>query len=381
MIKKANLVPIQDVIIPYFYKYFNQILKTQIVMLSFKNLFLNQKIQKSLNLAGLAIILWAFYFTCSGLFYVMKAPFTGQTFTLDGLEKTLAHIFPVHAALLMVPIYLMLFALFRKHFKFWYWVVATIGGFIIPSYELFDNYLHPLLFSFHIFDFILRPGQHILNPQYTKLFVYFILSAILLFLNIRKKTRSADRIFVLLISGVVLVTTLIFHIAVPMGFFNDVRHEVNYNIAREASAESEDVLCQNRDCFWLDNNFNLLKKNDVANPQLLKTYSYFLDGGKQSLQNEKQVYTFPLGDFQGQRFDYIIPAMKKTDSGYFVMMDENVMKKYSRNSEIWFAFLASAAHGIWIFGGMSLMFLHKQRFFRKLSPRMNKPVTESVKPD
>jgi hypothetical protein len=344
-------------------------------MLLMKKIFSDKKVQQLFNFAGLLIILWAFYFTCSGLFYVMKAPFTGETLTVAGLEKTLSHIFPVHAALLMVPLYLMLFSIIKKHLKFWHWVAATIGGFIIPSYELFDNYVHPFLFSLHIFDFLLQPNQQVLNPQYTKIFFYLVLTGILLLLNLRKKTRSADRIFVLLVSSVVLFTTLIFHIAVPMGFFKDVRYEVNYNIVKEANTESEDKLCENRDCFWLDNNLHLIKKNEQANPELLKTYHYFLDGGQKSLQNEKQIYSFPLGDFKGQRFDYIIPVMKKTDSGYYVMMDEQIMKKYSRNSEIWFAFLASAAHGFWIFGGMSLMFLHKQRFFRKLSPRMNKEIT------
>lgn len=349
-------------------------MNTKIDQLKSKYFKYEKLIEEAIFFISLIIIVWAACISIGGMYYTINADVHNKIFEYNDLLNIRSHIFRVHSALLMTPLYLLIVSLFKRHIKLYDFALAIIFSFLIPTYEWFDNYIHPLLFKTHIFDIFLQPGQTILNPQYSKLFIYFLLIVVLLGLQLFKKGRTPDRIFILLISSSVLITVFIFHITIPMGYFKLIKYQLQENLVQQINSETEEIYCKNKSCFLLDKDLNLKTKNKNADPQLLNTYSYFTHGIKNFYDNthKDEIFTSALGDFRGQEFDYIISAAQPRGKDYFIVMDENVAKKYARHSEIWFSFLTSCAHFIWIFGGMTLLFIHKQRFFRKLSPRLNK---------
>jgi hypothetical protein len=276
----------------------------------------------------------------------------------------------------MTPIFLLLIMIFKRELKLEFFAISLLFSFIIPTYDLFDNYIHPFLFNLHIYDFLLKNGQTILNPQYTKILFYLILMSILLIMNIFKKFRTIDRVFVLLIAIVVLITTFIFHITIPMGIFKYERYQLQENLTIQIHQLSEKDLCKDKSCFLLNSDLSIKNKSKDANTELLKKYEYFIVGIKKYYEanGKEEIFTSALGTFNKQRFDYIISAAKLTEDGYFIVMDENVAKSYSRQSEIWFSFLTSTAHFIWVFGGFGLLFLHKIKFFKKKKELIKKEI-------
>lgn len=321
---------------------------------------------------SMIIIIWSFFTTISGISYVMNADIHDRLYQYDDIVKALSEIFKIHSSILMAPIVLSCFMLFKKHMKIEYVAISLLLSFFVPIYQYSDQYLHPLLFSTHIYDFLMVKGQTVLNPQYTKILIYLILISILFVFALLKKTRSADRIFVLLIASAILVTTIVFHFALPMGMFKYTKYQLQQDIVNQMNTLPQDMYCEKRSCFILDKNLNMLKKTNDSNEELLSRYAYFTHGIKTYYEqtHSTQVFTTALGAFQGQMFDYVISAAKPVKEGYLIVMDENINKPYSRQSELWFSFLAAVAHGFWFFGGVGLLFLHKKRFFRKLSPRL-----------
>lgn len=345
-----------------------------------KNQYVKYKkpIEETIFFISIVLIVWSACISIGGICYTINAEIHNKIFEYNDLLNLRSHIFRVHSALLMTPLYLLIVSLFKKHIKLYDFALAIVFSFILPTYEWFDNYIHPILFKTHIFDMFLQSGQTVLNPQYTKLLIYVLLVIILLGLQLFKKGRTVDRIFILLISSSVLITVFIFHITIPMGYFKFTKYQLQENLVQQMNAESEELYCKDKSCFLLDKDLNLKKSNKNADIELLKTYSYFTHGIKNFYDktHKDEIFTSALGDFRGQEFDYIISAAQPRGEDYFIIMDEKVAKKYARHSEIWFSFLTSCAHFIWIFGGMTLLFIHKQRFFRKLSPRLNHDLKE-----
>ena len=250
-------------------------------------------------------------------------------------------------------------------------VMRIVGVFIIPVYELMDSYLHPFLFNTGIYNFLLRKNQTILNPQYTKIILYIILLSVLGIMVIYKKTRTLDRLIMFFMGSSVLVTLILFHTAIPSGFFVLAKNQAVKEVLNQLNTVSAQEMCKNNNCFVLDKNnkSTSLTGNDYSN---YKTYDWFILNAKKDLESSpsQTVAIQAVGDFSNQRFDYIIMAIKKVEinkvENFLVFADENKMKPYSRQSEIWFSFLTTAAHSIWIFGSLLLIFFHKYRFKKKL---------------
>lgn len=338
------------------------------------NLMVNNKVVINLlNIVSGAIILWTLLLTLNALYIVCYYTIVDKIYDMNDLIYLQHKIARVHSALLMAPIIVGLISLFMKKIKISYIALALFLSFNLEVYQFFDNVIHPFLFSMHIYDFLLRPGQYILNPQFTKIFFYIIIISVLLFECLVKKYRSVDRIFITLILSVALLTTCIFHFAIPMGMFKIAKKDLEISLIEKTIFLNKKILCKDKQCFTLSNDLNVLSRSSSAHIDTFKNYSFFLPKAKQIMENEnKKYYSISLGDFKGQGFDYMIVVLEKTDTGFFLIFDDTVAKRVARHSEIWFSFLSTMAHLCWFYGGFLLLFLHKMIIFRKLSPRLNK---------
>lgn len=351
------------------------------------NLKNNDLLKKSLNYLSLVIILYYAVVIIFSIFSSVHFSITNINYDYNLLLESLSRVFYTHSGLIMVPLFLMVLNLFKKNIDIKSFAVAILLSLGIESYHYLDTVVHPFLFSLCIYDFLLRENQLVLNPQYTKLFLYLILIFTFFILCILKRTRSIDRIFILLISSSVLITTIIFHFAIPMGMFKYAKFQEEVNLLNKSYILNNEELCKDKHCFILNSDVSVDRIFDNSDSHLLINYNYYMNGVinyDKSVEN-KITYHASLGDFRGLMFDYIITIVKPikmttnlhlegyngsnveaiNDFKYLIVMDDKVLKKYSRQSEIWFSFLSSVAHFIWIYGGMFLLLFHKRRFSKR----------------
>lgn len=328
---------------------------------------MNKKISIIINIFNFLVIGFTILIFIKGVGFVIESAFDKELYKYDNLLEVLSAIFIVHSGLLIVPLWLMLILFFKRSLKLYDFSIALSLSFFINSYELLDNYIHPFLESIHLYDYFLREGQVVINPQFTKIFLYIISIIIMFFLCFNKNKRTIDRCFILLISLSVMITTVIFHIAVPMGYFKFIKNEqeVLLSTTLDKNENTKDI-CIDKDCLSLNKTLeitNILSGSDND----FNKHSYFKNRINRffSNHNEKLIYSDSLGSFEGQKFDYILTAVKKNDNGYLVVMDSNTLQPYARQSEIWFCFLSSLAHFVWIYGGILLLFFHKKRFLKR----------------
>ena len=335
-------------------------------LFNFKNILANRYINWFANLSFLY-----FFIVCwSAIFFVINSSFKGYFLKEDNLIPILNKIFYIHSSLLILPLFFLFYVIFKKNINKLLILVMVAISFCLPIYDFLDQFIHPFLLKLNIYNFLLKPGQMILNPQYTKIFLYIITLLILSLLILFKKTRSMDRIFIFLIGSSVLFTTLLFHVVIPSGFFAVVRNQTYQTVVKNFESKSFENGCRQGICFII-NKESILIKDLNEKEESFSDYKWFTEKAINFLEVNKAENTVSsiLNNFKGQRFDYSIGIIKKINyqgnTFYLFFIDDKIMKPYSRISEIWFSFLTSAAHSIWIFGGLLLIFFHKNRFSKR----------------
>lgn len=328
---------------------------------------MNKKINLLIFIFNFIVITYTILIFIKGIGFVIEGSFNKDLYRYDSLLEILSSIFTVHSGLLIVPLWLMLTLFFKRNLRLYNFSIALCLSFFINSYELLDKHLHPFLESLHIYDYFLREGQVVLNPQFTKILLYIVSIIIMFFICLDKKKRTMDRVFILLISLSVIMTTIIFHITIPMGYFKFIKNEQQILLVNnfKSSAHLKD-FCIKKDCLSLNKTLeitNIISGTDFN----FNNHSYFKNRINKffSDNNSNSIYSDSLGSFEGQKFDYILTAVMKDKDDYIVVMDDKVLKPYARQSEIWFCFLSSLAHFVWIYGGILLLFIHKKRFLKR----------------
>lgn len=338
-----------------------------IKLFNFEKILANRYINWFANLS----FLYFFIICWSAIFFVINSNIKGHFLDENNLIPILNKIFYIHESLLVLPLFFIFYAICAKNINKILVLIIVIICFYLPVYEFLDQVIHPFLFEFKIFNFLLKPGQIILNPQYTKIFFYLIMLFILAILILFKKTRSMDRIFIFLIGSSVLITTLLFHVVIPSGFFAFVRNQTYQKVVKDFETKDFETSCKDGACFILDKE-SILIKDLNEEKKSFSQYDWFTKKAIEYLEKnpEKNTTSHVLNNFQGQRFDYSVGIIKKIKYQekflYLFFIDDKIMKPYSRISEIWFSFLTSAAHSIWIFGGLLLIFFHKSRFSKRI---------------
>ncbi|NCQ51618.1 hypothetical protein GW796_06935 [archaeon] len=233
-------------------------------------------------------------------------------------------------------------------------------------YELMDRVIHPFMVSTGIFNSFMRGGIHEINPQYTRLSFFLFFSLVLIGLVIYKKTRTIDRVFVALISWSIVLTTVVFHLSLPMISLKYTKNERMETFISNAYKDSEDIFCKDKTCIFLDENLNEIDDKFVGLIEDKDKFKGFLNESKVFF-SKKENRKFPIygmsGNFTGIFITFTVGVYK---GDYFlIIFDSNAMKDYGNITQILFCFLSITSYSVWIFFGLFLLFLHKKRIINK----------------
>ncbi len=292
----------------------------------------------------------------------------GAVFNDKKLSSLADNIVSVHAKLLTLGFLLAVFIVVKKRITLINFSVILFISWFLGLYEFMDKYVHPLLMNTGIFSSFLRSGATELNPQYTRLTLFLLATIILFVLSYRNKTRTIDRSFILLINLSMVVTTFIFHLAIPMGLLKYTKEERLNTYVTNAQELPVEFFCKNKTCIFFDEKFEEKTEKFIGNREMSEQYSGFVNYSKEFFShNENLVYPVygNAGDFVGSTSTFQLCLFK--DKEFICAFDNNSMKNYGTLSKAIFAFLVSIAHGIWIFGGLLLLAMHKTRAIKKIA--------------
>lgn len=301
-------------------------------------------------------------------FSVVNAFFNGTIFQENVLKDLSDSVVSVHSNLLTFGFLLATFLIFKRKLTLISFGVILASSWLLGIYEFMDNTLHPLLMKTGIFSSFMRPGIPGLNPQYTRLTLFLVSTFVLLLISLRNKTRSIDRSFVTLITLSMVVTTFIFHLAIPMGILKYAREDRMNTFVENMIELPNDIFCKNKTCMFFDEKFNEKADRFIGDRELTKNFNQMIEYSKDFFANQnnlnKPVYG-NSGDFIGVASTFF--ACQNKNDEFICAFDNNSMKNYGLLSKVLFAFLVSIAHGVWIFGGLFLLSLHKSRAIKKLA--------------
>jgi hypothetical protein len=301
-------------------------------------------------------------------FLVIYNFINGSVFDTKALANLAEKVVSVHSNLLTLGFLITLFAIIKKRITLINFGAILFVSWFLGIYEFMDETLHPLLMQTGIFSKFLRPGISELNPQYTRLFLFLITTITLFILVCRNKTRTIDRSFVLLINLSMIITTFIFHLAIPMGILKYAKTERLNNYVENMTELPNEFFCKNKTCIFFDDKFVEKKEKFVGERALVEQFSGFIDYSK-NFFSDKNNLGFPVygsaGDFIGTKSIFHACVLKTNE--FICAFDSNSMKNYGLISKAMFAFLLSIAHAIWLFGGLYLLSMHKNRSIKKLA--------------
>lgn len=324
----------------------------------------SKKPREIARLAAVPMVIAGFAFTIWTLFAFVLAFFDGSL--LDGrLDETAETIISLHADVLTTALLLIFVMLFRRSLTAIGLAVAVSGAFVFGVYDFMDNVIHPALLEFGVYDFVTRGGQAGVTPQVSRSFALLGSATALLLLCLFWKTRTRDRVFVLLIAGAVIVTTIIFHLALPMGLLRFEKDRVADMMLTEARYMPLEVFCHDRTCMFLDGEFREIGAKRIASHPLPP--SEFVERSAQAVIEGGNATKFVRStSFNGTTFsiDGCLPRRdeRQQPTDYMCFSDARMLDGLGRTTAAWMGFLSSAAHATWLFGGTFLLWLHKRRF-------------------
>lgn len=328
----------------------------------------HDKIFKSLSL--LIIVAIILFDVLPSWYYVVQSFFSGSIFDTKNLAYLSEHIVSVHSNFLTIGFLLTVWLILKKRLTLISFTLILLSSWTIGIYEFMDNVLHPLFMNMGIFSKFMRPGIPDLNPQYTRLTLFLLSTFILFILSFNKKTRTIDRSFVLLISGSMLITTFIFHLAIPMGMLKYAKQERLNTFVTNMAELPESYFCKNKTCMFFNDKFEENKEKFFGDRDLASKFNSFTQYSKEFFSNKENLI-YPVygnaGDFIGE-YSTFHACLYKNEK-FMCAFDSNSMKNYGILAKVLFSFLTSIAHGVWIFGGLFLLSMHKNRSIRKLAHR------------
>lgn len=280
----------------------------------------------------------------------------------------------MHSLLLYTPIFISIIAIIKRKVGMLDFTVAFILSYFALKYNWFDI-IHMTIEKTFIFDYIRQHGRTIINNQYTRIIIYILLIFILLIQLIIKKTRTLSRVMVFFMTTSCLLTVTVFHIAIPMGIFKEVLNEKSETQKYEIQNYSKEDICKRKNCYNLYESGKIEIISEFSRPKNLNQYERIINNGIYVINQDKQnVFSHYINVNAGFLFDYDIISMKKDGDKFFTIIDNVIMRKYSRESEIMFSFLAIMAHFVWIIGTMILLEFHEYKFKKHRQKNKNEEI-------
>ncbi|MCS4089434.1 hypothetical protein [Rhizobium sp. BK176] len=282
-----------------------------------------------------------------------------------GLDDTAEMIISVHSDVMTSALLLVAVMLFRRSLSAFGFTAALLGAFVLGVYDIMDNDIHPFIVALGVYGDVPVGGSLAgVNPQVTRMVAFFGLTATLFGLCLLKKTRTRDRIFVLLIAGAVIVTTFLFHIALPMGTLRFEKNRVADMLLNEARYMPLETFCPNRTCMFFDSGFAEVASKRIASDPL--PFDGFVTHSGEHVTRGNSTKYVRSTSLKGATFavDACLPRRddRAPATDYMCFSDAHTLDGLGRTTAAWMGFLSSAAHATWLFGGTFLLFLHKRRF-------------------
>jgi hypothetical protein len=321
-------------------------------------------VSKFLRPAAIAACAFIMLFTLWTQARFLIAFFSGGL--LDGrLDETAEMIISLHSDVMTSALLLVAVMIFRRSLSALGLAAALLGAFVFGVYDFMDNVIHPVIVGFGVYAHVpVGGGLSSVNPQVTRMFAFLGLTLTLFVLCLTKKTRTRDRIFVLLIAGVVIVTTFLFHIALPMGTLRFEKDRVAVMLLKEARYMPLEAFCPERTCMFFDAEFAEVVAKRIASDPL--PFSEFVEHSAEHVEAGHSTKFVRSTSLKGATFavDACLPRHddREPATDYMCFSDAHTLDGLGRTTAAWMGFLSSVAHATWLFGGTFVLFLHKRQF-------------------
>lgn len=320
---------------------------------------------KKIDLIALLCLLGILIFT---LFHISDAIILiNNEYLVKDIELKFKDLIWIHSGFLNFGIILCIYAIFFKTINYKRYLVLFLIAFLSGMYAFMDHKLHPYLRDMGFYDFLMRGGQTVSNPQYTRLLVYFIVITLLGFILLFKKQRNLFRFFSLFISGSIVFTAMLFHVAMPMGYFSYLKNQEMNRKVTELNQVSVGEICDVTKCIMYDENWNILFKDAGLSDNFEISYEASRKNVENILNNQPDIdyVRAELSTFDNSNFDYALSIMLRTGNGYIWIIDDELIKEYSRIAELVFVILALMANTMWIFlFGLMMVFHQNKRIYK-----------------
>ena len=282
----------------------------------------------------------------------------------ERLDAAAESVISLHADVLTSALILIFIMIFRRSLTAPLFAAALVGSFVFGAYDFQDFVIHPLIVDTGAYHFV-TGGQAGVTPQVTRSVFLGLSTLSLLVLCLSRKTRTRDRTFVLLIAGVVILTTFIFHLALPMGTLRYEKLRLSEMMIEEARLFPVEHFCGPRTCLFMDTDFKEAQGKRYSSDPLPPEEFLRGSAGAVVLGGHSTKYVRSTS-FNGTTFA-IDGCLKRRDerapvTDYMCFSDAHLLDGLGRTTAAWMGFLSSAAHGTWLFGGVFLLWLHKRRF-------------------
>jgi len=321
-----------------------------------------------MDLLSVVILAGVFFYCIFNFFLVINYFRVGDLLNNYNLKLLFQDIVFVHSGLITSGFLLVLYALFKKKMMLIEFTLITLLGFFSGLYGYMDTVIHESLFNSGVYGFLMREGQSILNPQYTRIFLYIAVLLLLFFVIILSKAYKLQRVFIFLIGASILSTTIIFHFAIPMGYFKFVRNNALYEMGYEIQNKEIKDICKQKNCVVFDSNWKVVFKDDEISEDFLEFYDPQIAPIRDMFDKfGAKYYSNFLSNFRGNTFDYVPVIVVKGDNNFILITDESLTTGYSRISELVFVSITVVAHLFWYFLGFALYILHSGRKIYRLS--------------
>jgi len=321
---------------------------------------------KKIDLIALLCLLGILIFT---LFHISDAIILiNNEYLVKDIELKFKDLIWIHSGFLNFGIILCIYAIFFKTINYKRYLVLFLIAFLSGMYAFIDHTLHPYLRGMGFYDFLMRGGQTVSNPQYTRLLIYFIVITLLGFILLFKKQRNLFRFFSLFISGSIVFTVMLFHVAMPMGYFSYLKNQEMNRKVTELNQVSVGEICDVTKCIMYDEDWNILFKDAGLSDNFEISYEASRKNVENILNNQPDIdyVRAELSTFDNSNFDYALSIMLRTENGYMWIIDDELIKEYSRIAELVFAILALMANTMWIFLFGLMMVFHQNKKIYKL---------------
>lgn len=267
----------------------------------------------------------------------------------------------------MFMFYMIIILLFVKKIDLLVLLGATILGVNLDT-TFFSQKLHPFLIEHHLYpSFVGYGNTSNQSPEFARICVAILLALGFLVLLTLKHRRTFSRIFAFLIYTSILLTSFLFHYVTILGVKHQTqdRQQVYQMVLRQNNYMQ---LCQELNLICWKQQFNTLEPTNVnlklLSPQMQSVSQEMLRMDIMSGQFEFIPQNKVLGDDRNKSF--LIGLYNQGREKRFLIDSDTYAQDLMFYQKI-YSILALVAHGVWIIGGLFLVWWHEKRKRKKIN--------------